>query len=58
MARIEELEDLQNAKMKMEIEMEYKELSNQENLSMQEQEVKITSDQQMLLEECRAMKRE
>ena len=58
MARIEELEDLQNAKMKMEIEMEYKELSYQENLSMQEQEVKITSDQQMLLEECRAMKRE
>ena len=32
MTRIEELEEQQDAKMKMEFEMEYKELSNQENI--------------------------
>ena len=34
MARIEELEEQQDAKMKMEFEMEYKELSHQENIQM------------------------
>lgn len=51
--KIKKFEESINAKMKMELELQEQELSNQQNLLLQEQDgMMLTSEQQELLDEC------
>jgi hypothetical protein len=51
--KIKKLEENINMKIKMELELQEQELSNQQNLLLQEQDsMMLTSEQQELLDEC------